>query len=37
MNAQQKKEFEKAKQKRKQEFFTARKNNKNKSNFKKRK
>ena len=35
MNAQQKKEFEKAKQKRKQEFFAARK--KNKSNFKKRK
>ena len=35
MNAQQKKEFEKAKQKRKQEFFAARK--KIKSNFKKRK
>ena len=36
MNAQQKKEFEKAKQKRKQEFFAARKKNKNKSNFKRR-
>ena len=35
MNAQQKKEFEKAKQKRKQEFFAARK--KIKSKFKKRK